>query len=584
MNSSAWGHMSGAKAVVDSLRRAEVSRVFGSASVKHTELAAAFFESSIELILVANSQCAAHMADAHSRVTGELSVCLLTPGQGVTDALGGIAEARLDSIAMIVLVVGTMPAIQCESHKKVADFDFLAGARAVCKAVLDIEEPEYVPHVLSSAVQLARGDEPGPVGVIVSTAVQEQTGRMEGTGFKIIPKALSDRAAQSLESVAETIKQVSRVGIYVGAGCLSATTEVVEMAEKLCAPVAVTLSGLGVVPQVHPCFAGFGPGSVSSTFVENLFDQCELVLAVGCKIHQLAAAGYQVAPPSKLVHIDIQDSGLADGRLAAINIVAPAKVGLRYLLDRIDQKSDWQVKEVIRAHKRKLRRALAQRPSLAAGVDPARFFAELRDLLSGEDVLVLDSGVHTFFGVACYFAQKPRTLLAPFDYLVSGFSIPAAVAAQIAYPEIKVVACIEEDGFKNTSVELLTARRCNVVPIVVVFSQEPSQIEQHVTERMICRESHVDLIPVDYEQYAHALNVGYIKISSEDKLRSGLKKALTMNVPVIIELCVSYESYSKELSENVNRWRELPGAVANRLGARYILEEILKSSSPEGEN
>jgi len=261
---------------------------------------------------------------------------------------------------------------------------------------------------------------------------------------------------------------------------------------------------------------------------------------------------------------------------AEVAVTAPAKLAIRFLLDRIEARSHPQMRERIRAAKRDLRQRLDAREAWPDAVDPIKFYRLLRELMSSEDILILDAGQHAFFGFACYQVQAPRTLLAPVDYRASGFAIPAAVAVGLDRPDGRVVACIGDGGFLQTHQELLTARRCNTAPVVVVFADQQLGLVRSFQERVLGRETAVDLVPVDYEQLAAALGVRYVCVRHDGEVTAGLKRALTMQAPVIVELRVAYREASGYLrvAEQLER-RRLPRAASLRVGARLILKKIL---------
>jgi len=577
-----WGHMTGAAAAVDCLRRSGVTRVFGIPAIENTELFAAFQGSPVEMILVTHESTAAQMADAHARVTGELSACVLTPGPGLTSALSGIAQARLDSSPMILLVASGAASYNPGQGMLPPSLDHLAGAPAWCKGVLYPEEPEEVPTTFSRAARWAREGEPGPVLLEIPGQVQRAEGRMEGTGFRPGPRALSDAAAHALEKTSEMIKGARSVGIYAGAGCFEAAGELAEMAERLQAPVACTVSGLGVLPYIHKLAVGFGPGPMGSPLCEKAFARCDLVLAVGCRMSSEIATNC-LNPGSNLVHIDVEPG---TGRMRPqpdVIVKAPSKLALRVLLDRLQDKSNPGMRDLIRLEKRELRQAIEQRPEWTDVVDPVKFFGFMRELLSSEDVLVLDSGRHAFFGIGCYPVHAPRTLLAPVDYRTLGFAVPAAVAVKLAQPELRVVGCVGDGGFLLTGMELLTARRCNVAPVVVVFAEGPMDSISSVPGRVMGRETCFDLVPVNYEDLARSLDVGYVRILRDSELESGLTRALTTEAPVIVEMRVSYREVAPYLkrARRVD-WQNLPGAVALRLGSRLVVQQILEGATSAG--
>ncbi len=577
MEAGEWGYMSAAAGAVESLRRAGVTRVFGIPAVASSDLFSAFAGSRIEVIVTTGEQSAAHMADAHSRVTGELSVCLVGPGAGLTGSLGGITAARLDSSPLIVLVSSYGMIDRQLYASRLQMLDPLIGSRPLCKGAFSVDQPEEVPSVFSQAVQLARGGEPGPVLIEMPAEVQNRSCRMEGTGFRQGPRVLAKTAVRELERVVDALAGECPIGLYAGAGCFEAIDELTELARRLGAPVACSISGLGVLPAQNPLFTGFGPGPAGAPLTQSAFSRCRMVLALGCKFCEVETEAGK-SEPGKVVHIDLEPARLVrDERI--VTIQAPVKQALRFILDRLKQGKDSDMHELLLQGKRELKQAFSRRADWEDAVDPVKFFIVLRELLGAEDRLILDAGRHAYFGIACYPVQSPRTLVVPVGYRALGFAVPAAIATSLARPDLRVVACVGDGGFLLGGTELLTARRCNVAPVVVVFSEAPPDSLVSSGSRLLDRETLFGLVPVNYELFARALDVGYVRIMKDADLQDGLKRALTMDAPVVVELRVAYreaDAYLKGARRKT--WQRLPRPLSLRLGAQYIMHRILEGT------
>ncbi len=573
--SSAWGHMSGAAGVVDSLRRAGVTRAFGVPVLENAFLVDAFQQGRVELVLATCEAAAASMADAHARVSGRLGACLLGPGPGLAKALAGVAQARMDSTPLLVLVAAGRLRPGEQRRRREPRYDHLALARPVCKRAIVIDAPEMVPSAMARAVQLARRGEPGPVLVEIPPEVQRGSARMEGTGFRTMPQALSAEAERALTAALELIQRAERVGLIAGAGSFQATEELQQLAEMLAAPVATSLSGLGALPDIHPLNTGFGPGPAGSPVAAAAFGDCDLLLAVGCKFSEAATGAYSLELEAPLVHID-REPGVAGLYLpTAVAVTAPARQALRYLLDRCQPRLRPELRERIRGAKRQLRERLDGRAPWPDAVDPIKVFRALRELLATDDVLVLDAGRHAYFGFAGYPVQAPRSLIAPVDYRATGFSLPAAVAAALERPDGRVVACVGEGGFIQSHQELLTARRCNVAPLVLLFADQHLAPVRGPQQRVIGRETAVDLIPVDYEALSASLAVGYRCIRRDAELAEGLREALCTEAPVVVELRVDYREPARLLQALQHDGADPTGRGSLRQGLRQVFRRLL---------
>ncbi|NMB76507.1 MAG: thiamine pyrophosphate-binding protein [Myxococcales bacterium] len=573
MGTGDWGHMSGAQGVVDSLRRAGATRVFGLPSVENSLLFEALRGSGLELVLATREAGAAMMADAHARLTGSVGVCLLSAGPGLLSALEGIAQARRDSSPLLVLIAGAPSGGSAAFTEPFPEAR--AAVRPLCKETIRVEAAEEVPLHLSRALRLCREGEPGPVVVEIPREVQRERARMEGTGFRPGPRVLDEAAEAGLKQALSLIERSPRICLYVGAGAVEAAEEVAELAVRLGAPVASTISGLGVLPFIHPWSVGFGPGPAGNPVAEKAFADCTLLLAVGCRFAEAATGFGCFRPGVPMVHVDVAPRPLNASFPKTLQIAAPARLALRYLLDRLAARERPELCELIRNEKRALRSALDERPELSDAVDPIRFFRVLRELLAGEDVLVLDCGQHAFYALSAFPVMAPRRWLMPVDFRSAGFAVPAAVAAKLALPENHVVACVGDAGFAVSGFELLTARRCNVSPVVAVFADENLGLVRAAQEKLLGRESCVDLVPVDYQKLAESLGVAYLRARRDAELGETLRRALTLEAPVILEVRASYRESPRFLQAVLrSEWERMPRSLALRLGARMLLRRL----------
>jgi acetolactate synthase-1/2/3 large subunit len=534
------GQPSGMADVVEGLQHAGVSRIYGTSAVAGTPLYGALMNSHIEVVLATNDTCSVFMADTHGRITGHVGVCAITRGSSMA-AFEGLAEALLSDSPVIVLLVTGETAFDEAGRGMTPDHKQMAAIGSLCRAVFRVRIADEVPMVLAQALRTAYEGEPGPVLVEIPTDIRHTAVNMKDVSFLHLGQTLSAFAETKLEQVVTLIESASTVGFLVGPGCFSAEEELVHLAEQLEAPVASTGCGLGVLPFIHPLSVGPATGPVTS-LAKKALSQCELVLVVGCKVAEPLGDIVQKLP-GKLVYIDSASNQPSFGVPADVVVQAPVEAAIRFLSNHLQPREGAQepgMRELIRHEKRKRRQEILDRPARTDAVDPVKFFVTLRELLSGEDVLILDNGPHAGFGIGYYSVQAPRTLLMPLDYGTQGFSVPAAIAATLALPDKRVVSCVEEQGFWLSGMELLTARRCDSAPLVVVFCDTQVGIACSPDDCLLQRSASVKLLPVDYEALARALGVHYVCIRNDQELEAGLRQALTIDAAVVVELRVSY--------------------------------------------
>ena len=255
-------NLRGSELVVRALEDAGARLAFGIPGTHNIELYDALERSEqVTAVLVTDEQSAGFMADGVSRSSDSIGVVNVVPGAGVTHCLSGVAEALLDGIPMVVIAAG----IRRDTGRayQLHDIDQAAILRPVTKAVLRPERASDIYATVRRAFDLARAGTPGPVAVEIPAEFYLLTHDVADPSPGQYDGDRADAAAQpgDLEQAARIINGARKVLLYVGNGARNAGHVLVELAEKLGAPVATTIQGKGVFPELHPLWLWNGLGA-----------------------------------------------------------------------------------------------------------------------------------------------------------------------------------------------------------------------------------------------------------------------------------------------------------------------------------
>jgi len=242
-----------AGAVVEVLKQLGVEQVFGLPGVQNIELFDALADAIFPTFTPTNESAVVFMADAHARVTGKIGVAVVTAGPGLTNALTAIAEAKLDSSPVLILVGGGGESKERSFQLHQVPQDILTAP--VVKGFFKPNTPKEVVGIILLAAKLARQGEPGPAVVELSPALLMERGRFTISADS--EPVAAPNIERQLDDAAECLRRSSSVGIYAGAGAMDAKDELRELAELLQTPVATTISGRGVLAEDHPCSVGY---------------------------------------------------------------------------------------------------------------------------------------------------------------------------------------------------------------------------------------------------------------------------------------------------------------------------------------
>lgn len=567
-------HTTVAKAVVEVLHQMGVTQVFGLPGIQNIELFDALADATFSTYTPTQESAVVFMADAHARVTGKIGVAVVTAGPGLTNALTAIAEAKLDSSPVLILVGG------CDEVKNRAfqlhqlPQDKLTAP--IVKGYFKPRVPDQVVDMLCQAIQLAQAEDPGPTVVELSPTLLMERGRF--TFATHLEPVARPSIEPQLDAAAECLRGSARIGIYAGAGAMNATAELRELAELLQAPVATTISGRGVLPEDHPLGVGFGFGRSGTATAWQLFRKIDTLLAIGCKYGETATGSYGLKLPANHIHIDRNPASLGANYPTSLAIVSDAQIALRGLLDRLhpDRRPANQPLQDYIAKSRQHAETLAcSIVSSTTAVTPPKFLRLLRKQLSREAILTTDSGTHQFWALNDFPIYQPRSFLAPADYQAMGFSIPAAIAAKLAWPQRPVVSLLGDGGFLMSGFECLNALRWQANLTIIVFRDGAWGLIHEAQKRLYLRTPYTALPKLNLELLAQSYGLNYVRINNDMAIESGLSAALASPIPCLVEVQVDYAQsspYAKGAGSQM--FHHLPLRVKTTVGLRYLKRRI----------
>lgn len=569
-------NLRGSELVVRALEDAGARWTFGIPGTHNIELYDALERSeTVTAVLVTDEQGASFMADGVSRTSTSVGVVNVVPGAGITHCLSGVAEAFMDGIPLVVLGCG----IRTDTGKayQLHDIDQAALLRPVTKAVLTPATPDDIYAIVRRAFDLARAGTPGPVAVIIPVNFYMLTHDVAAHSPTSPADAAPPTGTASLSEAARIVNGATRALLYVGYGARHAGPALVELAERLGAPVATTIQGKGVIPERHPLWMWNGLGASAPGFVRTIASGCDVMLAIGCRFSEVGTGSYGFTPPPVLVHVDINPDVFNRNYPATLAIEADAAAFVTALLPLVHDREEWgAVAEHIASGLRDIKDAWRLERSQDR-VTPGVLFETLHRL-APEAIYTTDSGNGTFLAVEHLRLNAPGRFLAPVDFSCMGYAVPAAVGAKLANPGRDVVALAGDGALLMTGLELLTAASYGAAPVVCVLRDgELAQIAQFQRTALGTNTNSV-LPSYDLEAFADMVGAAYVAVLRDDDLESGLGEAITtarLGRPVVVDVAIDYsqKTYFTRGVVATNFWR-LPWPERLRMLGRAALRQI----------
>lgn len=532
--------MLGAELLLKSLEKQGVELVFGIPGGSVIPLYDVLRKSSIKHVLTKHEQGAVHAADGYARVTGRPGVCFATSGPGATNLVTGLATAQMDSSPVIAITgQAASPFIGKDSFQEA---DMIGLSLPITKHSYQVRDAHDIPSIIAEAFFVATQGRPGPVLIDIPKDVFTQ--RVSEIKEPLIRKHLQEKFKKpqlDLKQVAnaiEALKKSKRPLLLVGGGVnqVPGSSQLLQgFAMKNEIPVTQTLMGKGVFPSDHPLFLGM-VGMHGTIEANWAMQNCDCLLAIGVRFDDRVTGKVEgFAPKAKVIHVDIDASEHNKNRAADISIVADSKDFLQALCEKL-----WASK----GNKDWLRQILLQNPGATVNVngelDPEGVMSLLNSLLDEDTVVVTDVGQHQMWAALFVHPQKPRSFITSGGLGTMGFGLPAAIGAQMANPEKKVVL-ITGDGSLQMNIQELAVIKQWKLPIKIFLINNGSLGMVRQWQELFFQENYAESIlevGPDWEKLAEAYGIKAKTLWKTRELADTLDSSINSGEPCLVNIKV----------------------------------------------
>jgi acetolactate synthase I/II/III large subunit len=480
--------LTGSEILLESLHREKVEVVFGLPGGAVLPLYDALYSAGIRHLLVRHEQAAAFAADGYARATGKPGVCLVTSGPGATNVITGLTSALMDSIPVVALT-GQVPA-SLIGKDAFQEADTVGISMPCTKRSYLVKSAAEIPGVIDEAFKTAVSGRPGPVLVDLPKSVLME--RSEPS-FPVPNKGkraehVREWRQEDVERAAEMILESRRAVLYSGGGTIhsEAWNELTELAELTHIPVTTTLMGLGAFPSRHPLSLGM-LGMHGSYATNTAICECDLLIAVGARFDDRVTGRLNdFATKSKKIQIDVDPSEVNKNVRVDAALVGDGRETLRALIEALKRKIR-QGSQTGGEHRQAwLRQIKNWREEYPLGYDKhartvkPQYVIETLSRYADEDAIVsVDVGQHQMWAAQFFDFYTPRTWLSSSGLGAMGYGFPAAMGAQLAFPDRQVIAIVGDGGFQMTLNDLATVAQYQVpVKIAIINNHALGMVRQ----------------------------------------------------------------------------------------------------------
>jgi acetolactate synthase I/II/III large subunit len=535
--------LTGAEAVVEMLKAHGVEVIFGLCGDTSLPLYDALSRNSLKHVLTRDERHAAYMADGYARVTGKVGVCEGPSGGGATYILPGLVEANESSVP--ILAINTDVSVSSRGKFTLTELDQRALMKPLTKWNAVLDRSADIPRTIRAAFDAMTSGRPGAAHIALPFDVQNgPVERSDVWADPTLGRYPSRRVAPDaffVELAAKLLRSCRQPLIICGGGVVvsGAEGELLELAEKLSAPVATTVSGKGSIDErcVHSVGVVGSNGGTPQT--RAVVDAADVIVFVGCRAGSVTTERWRHPAPgrAKIIHIDVDPA--VPGRNYAVDVplVGDARLTLSALNQELrERKGDLSFVEAQKREKFAAFGALAA--SDDAPIKPERLVAELNRLLDPDAILVADPGTPCPYFSAFYQVRGTgRRFFSNRAHGALGYALAAAVGAHLGRPQVKTVAVMGDGSFGMCVGELETVVRLGLpITFVVISNAVYGWIKAGQKAGYGERYFSVDFGITDHARVAEAFGVRSWRVLQPAGLEPALKQALDHGGPALVDV------------------------------------------------
>lgn len=529
--------LSGAEILLECLLEQGVKTIFGYPGGAVLNIYDAIYKYSDKLnhIITAHEQGACHAADGYSRSTGKTGVVIATSGPGATNLVTGLATANMDSIPLVA-ITGNVAThlLGLDSFQEV---DITGITMPITKHNYIVKDISKLADIVREAFYIANEGRKGPVLIDIPKDITAQVCEYTYKEPKTIITHNPSEVNFQIDEAIKMIEASEKPFIYAGGGVVSsdAVEELKLFAEKVQAPVALSLMGQCAFDNTNPLFIGMlgMHGTKTSSLV---IEECDLMIVIGSRFSDRVTCNINTfAKSTKIIHIEIDPAEIGKNVCVEHKIVGNINYILNSMNEKLSKQShvEWlkQVKEW------QCEFPLVQVGNNDDDVLPQYVIETLCELTNGEAVISTEVGQHQMWAAQYYNFKKPRSFVSSGGLGTMGFGLGASIGSKLGNPDKKVINIAGDGSFFMNCNELSTISKFKIPVIELLFDNNVLGMvrqwqrlfyDKHFSQTTLDRGA-------DYMKLAEAFGIkGYV-INKKSDVRRVLESALNDNCPVLID-------------------------------------------------
>ncbi|MCP8304718.1 MAG: rubredoxin [archaeon] len=524
-----------AEKIVEQLSAIGVKYIYGIPGDSNLPLVEALRrQNSIKFILTRHEETAAFMASAHAKLTDEIGVCLSIAGPGATNLITGLMDAATDG-APVLALIGQVPQafLGSESLQEIDQIELFRPFTVFNETIATPAQAINLTMLAVKNAYLKRGVAMLSLPTdVLSEELEDEIWKAEEHLFKQIVAPTEE----DIEKAAKFIDESRRPIILGGWGIRNCGKEVIELSERISAPIATTSRAKGVIPETHDLAVGV-LGSIGTLFAAKAMTKADLIIIVGSGFRQR-----NLVPHLPIVQIDIDGVKLGKSFPIKVGLTGDAKAVLKKLMEKVSEKKPDKkyFDEIKKIKEEYLEEIREDSRNISVPIYPGFVIQAIKRHSEKNVIICVDVGDHTYWFYKKYICEGEKTLLSS-NLASMAFALPASLSAQIDFPNRQVICVTGDGGFGMLMADFTTAVY-NRLPIkVVLFNDRRLKNIKKEQTMYGYKEFGTEFVNPNFADFAKSCSGEGYRVERPEELDRALEQAFKSDKPAIVDVVVDPE-------------------------------------------
>ena len=533
---------------VNALEAEGVEYIFGIPGEENLDLLDSLRNSKIQLILTRHEQAAGFMAATYGRLTGRAGVCLSTLGPGATNFVTAAAYGQLGALPML-MITGQKP-IKSSKQGKFQIVDVVEMMKPLTKYTQQIVGGDNIPSRVHEAFRLAEEERPGATHLELPEDIARDETDADLLPTRHVRRPIAEQ--KSIHQAVEALQKAKHPLLLIGAGANRKQTAKMlrDFVDEFQIPFFSTQMGKGVLDERDPLFLGNAALS-DGDFLHRAIAHSDLILNVGHDVVEKPPFFMHVDDGRTVIHVNFRTAEVDPVYFPQVEVVGDIANSVWQITQALTAQEQWDFKYFLQIRERVEAHLLEGADDPRFPIYPQRLVADIRKVMPDDGIIALDNGVYKIWFARNYRAHLSNTVLLDNALATMGAGLPSALAAQIVFPERRVMAICGDGGFLMNSAEMETAVRLKLNLIVLILRDNAYGMIKWKQSNMGFPNWGLDFGNPDFVKYAQSYGAHGHRVASAEGLAPLLERCYQAGGVHLVEAPMDYSENDRILNHEI---------------------------------